>query len=244
MRYLLAGESHGRALVSVIEGFPAGVRLREAAARGDIPYKRDNEGRLRLDLTGISRYSKEINQKAQQGILSGSSPGTFTISNLGMYGISEFQAIINPPECAILTIGRAEKRAVPGKDGVAFADYMTFGLACDHRVIDGALGAGGGAGASPARRRAAPSTSSRPRPSRPSARSGSRPRSIRRCTASGASGDVASRRRPRRCGWCTASCGLRPRDRSRRRPRRSPRGSIPIPCCRHWRHHRRAGSPD
>jgi len=89
----------------------------------------------------ISTYAKEIIQKAQQGIMQGGPPGTFTVSNLGMYGISEFQAIINPPESAILSVGNMEKRAVPGQQGVHFADHMTFGLACDHRVIDGAYGA-------------------------------------------------------------------------------------------------------
>ena len=92
-------------------------------------------------LDEISRYSKEIIQKAQQGIMQSGSPGSFTVSNLGMYGISEFQAIINPPESAILSVGTVEKRAVPDGQGVQFADYMTFGLACDHRVIDGAYGA-------------------------------------------------------------------------------------------------------
>jgi len=89
----------------------------------------------------ISHIAKDIIQKAQRGIMQGGSPGSFTVSNLGMYGISEFQAIINPPETAILSVGNAEKRAVPGDQGVEFADYMTFGLACDHRVIDGAYGA-------------------------------------------------------------------------------------------------------
>jgi pyruvate dehydrogenase E2 component (dihydrolipoamide acetyltransferase) len=95
----------------------------------------------RKSLNEISHYSEEIIQKAQQGIMQGGSPGSFTLSNLGMYGISEFQAIINPPESAILAVGNAEKKAVPGDQGVEFADYMAFGLACDHRVIDGAYGA-------------------------------------------------------------------------------------------------------
>jgi pyruvate dehydrogenase E2 component (dihydrolipoamide acetyltransferase) len=85
--------------------------------------------------------AKDIIQKAQRGIMQGGSPGSFTVSNLGMYGISEFQAIINPPETAILSIGKAEKRAVQGDQGVELADYMVFGLACDHRVVDGAYGA-------------------------------------------------------------------------------------------------------
>jgi len=95
----------------------------------------------RKSLNEISHHAGDIIQKAQTGILKGSSAGTFTITNLGMYGINEFQAIINPPESAILSVGNVEKRAVPDGKGVQFADYMTFGLACDHRVIDGAYGA-------------------------------------------------------------------------------------------------------
>jgi pyruvate dehydrogenase E2 component (dihydrolipoamide acetyltransferase) len=67
--------------------------------------------------------------------------GTFTVSNLGMYGISEFQAIINPPQGAILALGACEARIVPGPDGARSASVMRATLSCDHRAIDGALGA-------------------------------------------------------------------------------------------------------
>jgi pyruvate dehydrogenase E2 component (dihydrolipoamide acetyltransferase) len=68
--------------------------------------------------------------------------GTFTISNLGMMGITSFQAIINAPEAAILAVGASERRAVEGKDGsIGFAEMLTLNLACDHRVVDGAAGA-------------------------------------------------------------------------------------------------------
>lgn len=66
----------------------------------------------------------------------------FTVSNLGMLGITSFQAIINAPEAAILAVGTSERRAYEGKDGtVKFGDFMTLNLACDHRVVDGAVGA-------------------------------------------------------------------------------------------------------
>ena len=68
-------------------------------------------------------------------------PGTFTVSNLGMYGISYFQAIINPPESTILSVGSIVKKPIPKNDGYEFADFITMGLACDHRVIDGVYGA-------------------------------------------------------------------------------------------------------
>ncbi len=68
--------------------------------------------------------------------------GVSAISNLGMYGVREFSAIINPPQSSILAVGAAQRRAVEGADGgVRFETQMTVTLSCDHRVIDGALGA-------------------------------------------------------------------------------------------------------
>jgi len=68
--------------------------------------------------------------------------GTTTISNLGMYGIREFAAIINPPQATILAVGAGERRPVETADGgVRFTSLMTVTLSCDHRVVDGALGA-------------------------------------------------------------------------------------------------------
>ncbi|MET0923431.1 MAG: 2-oxo acid dehydrogenase subunit E2, partial [Xanthobacteraceae bacterium] len=63
--------------------------------------------------------------------------------NLGMYGVREFSAIINPPQATILAIGAARRQAVEREDGgVGFASVMSVTLSCDHRVVDGALGAG------------------------------------------------------------------------------------------------------
>ena len=68
--------------------------------------------------------------------------GTFTISNLGMFGIREFTAVINPPQSAILAVGAGRKVPVVSDNGEAgVAEVMTLTLSCDHRVIDGALGA-------------------------------------------------------------------------------------------------------
>ncbi len=67
--------------------------------------------------------------------------GTFSISNLGMLGVSQFDAIINPPQGAILAIGAGEQRAVAHNGEVAVRTLMTVTLSCDHRVIDGAQGA-------------------------------------------------------------------------------------------------------
>src|SRR5262249_32753891 len=63
------------------------------------------------------------------------------ISNLGMYGIREFSAIINPPHATILAVGAGERRPVESEDRVRFVTRMTVTLSCDHRVVDGALGA-------------------------------------------------------------------------------------------------------
>ena len=68
--------------------------------------------------------------------------GTFTISNLGMFGVSRFTAIINPPQVAILAVGAIENRVVAsGADAFAVRPQLTLTLAADHRVVDGALGA-------------------------------------------------------------------------------------------------------
>lgn len=68
--------------------------------------------------------------------------GAFTISNLGMLGITSFQAIINAPEAAILAVGASDRRAIEGEGGAfKFADMLSLNLACDHRVVDGAAGA-------------------------------------------------------------------------------------------------------
>jgi pyruvate dehydrogenase E2 component (dihydrolipoamide acetyltransferase) len=68
--------------------------------------------------------------------------GSSAISNLGMYGVREFAAIINPPQATILAIGASRRQAIERPDGgVAFASMLTATLSCDHRVVDGALGA-------------------------------------------------------------------------------------------------------
>jgi pyruvate dehydrogenase E2 component (dihydrolipoamide acetyltransferase) len=70
--------------------------------------------------------------------------GTFTISNLGMYGVRTFSAIINPPQAGILAVGAAERKVVPDAAAAgAFKQSVVLSatLSCDHRVVDGAVGA-------------------------------------------------------------------------------------------------------
>jgi pyruvate dehydrogenase E2 component (dihydrolipoamide acetyltransferase) len=67
--------------------------------------------------------------------------GTTSISNLGMFGIKNFDAVINPPHATILAVGAGEKRPVVTGDRIEIATIMDCTLSCDHRVVDGALGA-------------------------------------------------------------------------------------------------------
>jgi pyruvate dehydrogenase E2 component (dihydrolipoamide acetyltransferase) len=67
--------------------------------------------------------------------------GASAVSNLGMYGVREFAAIINPPHATILAVGAGERRPIETADGFRFVSRMTVTLSCDHRVVDGALGA-------------------------------------------------------------------------------------------------------
>ncbi|KAG2427376.1 hypothetical protein HYH02_014596 [Chlamydomonas schloesseri] len=68
--------------------------------------------------------------------------GTFTVSNLGMYGIKQFAAIVNPPQAAILAVGASMPTVVRGAGGVfREVPVLAATLSCDHRVIDGAMGA-------------------------------------------------------------------------------------------------------
>ncbi|MEK9598917.1 MAG: 2-oxo acid dehydrogenase subunit E2, partial [Alphaproteobacteria bacterium] len=67
--------------------------------------------------------------------------GGFTISTLGMFGIKEFAAVINPPQSAILAVGAGEQRAIVKDGEIAVATMMNVTLSADHRIVDGALGA-------------------------------------------------------------------------------------------------------
>jgi pyruvate dehydrogenase E2 component (dihydrolipoyllysine-residue acetyltransferase) len=94
--------------------------------------------------TAISAEMRELAERARSRRLKPQEyqGGSSAISNLGMYGVREFAAIINPPHATILAVGAARRQAVETADGgVAFASMMTVTLSCDHRVVDGALGA-------------------------------------------------------------------------------------------------------
>ncbi|WP_457648940.1 pyruvate dehydrogenase complex dihydrolipoamide acetyltransferase [Profundibacter sp.] len=95
-------------------------------------------------LSQLSVEMKDLATRAREGKLAPSEylGGSFAISNLGMFGIDNFDAVINPPHGAILAVGAGVKKPVVGKDGeLSVATVMSVTLSVDHRVIDGALGA-------------------------------------------------------------------------------------------------------
>ncbi len=94
-------------------------------------------------LKDISNEMKELAGKAKEGKLKPAEfqGGTISVSNLGMFGISNFAAIVNPPQGAILAIGAGEQRAVVKDGQVKVATVMTVTMSTDHRCIDGAIGA-------------------------------------------------------------------------------------------------------
>jgi pyruvate dehydrogenase E2 component (dihydrolipoamide acetyltransferase) len=122
----------------------ASIDIGLAVAQNDgliTPVVRDcgNKGIIEID-----RELKELIDKALNNQLTPSeySGATFTISNLGSYGIEEFTAIINPPGSAILAIGKMGKEpTIVDGDKIEIRTLMTLTLSCDHRVIDGAVGA-------------------------------------------------------------------------------------------------------
>ena len=128
-------QSHQRVDMGIAVGLPDGLIT---------PVIKGADGKSILD---IAKEIRSLAERAKQKKLDPSEyqGATFSVSNLGMYGIREFSAIINPPESGILAVGSIEKRAVvveqEGKDTVTVRKMMTLTLSCDHRVIDGVLGA-------------------------------------------------------------------------------------------------------
>ncbi len=101
----------------------------------------------RADARSLSDISKELKDLTARARARRLEPGEYqggvsTISNLGMYGVREFAAIINPPHSTILAVGAARRAPVENADGsIAFASMLSVTLSCDHRVLDGVLGA-------------------------------------------------------------------------------------------------------
>src|SRR5215469_1129588 len=101
----------------------------------------------RAEMKALSAISNEMKELAARARARKLTPdeyqgGSSAISNLGMYGVREFSAVIIPPQATMLAVGAARRQAVETEDGgVAFASVLSVTLSCDHRVVDGALGA-------------------------------------------------------------------------------------------------------
>ena len=97
-------------------------------------------GAERLSLAEVAAARADIVGRAREGALRREDleGGTFTVSNLGMFGLDQFTAVLNPPQAAILAVGSTEERAVVREGQIAARSMMTMTLTCDHRAVDGA----------------------------------------------------------------------------------------------------------
>ena len=122
---------HGTVDISVAVAIPGGLVtpiVRNADARG---------------LVEIAAEMKALAARAREGKLTPEEyqGGSFSISNLGMYGVKSFDAVINPPQACILAVGAGEPRPVVRDGAIVPATVMSCTLSVDHRVVDGAIGA-------------------------------------------------------------------------------------------------------
>lgn len=121
----------------------SGVDLALAVALDDGLVTPVLRGVDRLSLGELSAAAAEVAERARAGRLQQHEleGGAFSISNLGMYGVDEFSAILNPPQSGILAVGAASARPVVVDGELAVGEVMTVTLSADHRVIDGAVAA-------------------------------------------------------------------------------------------------------
>ena len=122
---------HGSVDISVAVAIPGGLVT-------PIVRNADTKG-----LVQIAAEMKELAARAKEGKLLPEEyqGGSFSISNLGMYGVKSFDAVINPPQACILAVGAAEPRPVVRDGEIVPATVMSCTLSVDHRVVDGAIGA-------------------------------------------------------------------------------------------------------
>jgi len=103
-----------------------------------VPVIRDVQD---MSLDQLSVEIKRIAEDARRGVVAGAGTGVFTISNLGMYGVDEFSAIINPPESGILAVGAIRDEVIVENGAMRPGRVMTVTLSADHRVVDGVMAA-------------------------------------------------------------------------------------------------------
>jgi pyruvate dehydrogenase E2 component (dihydrolipoamide acetyltransferase) len=95
----------------------------------------------RMDLQTLAGETRKTVEAARSGSIRNMGQGVFTISNMGMLGIESFTAIINPPEAGILAVGAMRPSIIASNEGFKMGKVMTVNLSCDHRVVDGMVGA-------------------------------------------------------------------------------------------------------
>lgn len=98
-------------------------------------------GADRRSLKDLAAESRRLVESARQGRVEGMGKGCFTVTNLGMFGIEEFSAIINPPESGILAVGAVREDVVVSGGAIRPGRVMTLTLSADHRIVDGVVGA-------------------------------------------------------------------------------------------------------
>jgi len=94
-----------------------------------------------LTLAQLATETKRLANQARAGKIENMGLGIFTISNLGMFGVEEFVAIINPPEAAILAVGVVREDVIVKDGAIKAGQTLSLNLSADHRLIDGTLGA-------------------------------------------------------------------------------------------------------
>jgi pyruvate dehydrogenase E2 component (dihydrolipoamide acetyltransferase) len=124
-------ELHPSANVGIAVAIPAGLVV-------PVIHGADRKTIAEIAASRRDIVSRARENKLQQADLDG---GTFTLSNLGMYGVEQFVAVLNPPQAAILAVGAIEQKAVPLGGGFEARPLMTMTLTCDHRTLDGATAA-------------------------------------------------------------------------------------------------------
>ena len=137
------GESNGSVSIEILPDVNVGVAIALPMERGGGLVVATLRNADRMGLRMISQQTKELANKAREKGLTidEMSDSTFTISNLGMYGVEHFTAIINPPNACILAVGAAVKKPLIENDQVVIGTEMQMTMSSDHRIVDGAMAA-------------------------------------------------------------------------------------------------------